>query len=284
MTSLHIGLSTCPNDTFLFHGLLTGAVPTPGLELQFELLDIETLNQGLLAGRFDVAKGSYALALSKADQLTVLPVGSALGSGNGPLLLAREEGLLPSPGRHLLAPGEHTTATLLLRLFHRQKLPHMRVEQVLFSTIAPALLAGDCDLGLCIHEGRFTYREQGLVCLEDLGERWESETSELLPLGGLFARRALGGDLLQGLTQALVSSLDYGLTHREEALCSMRQHAQELSDQVLWQHVDLYVNQWTRDLGTAGQRAVRILGERAQAAGLMPPASNLEVWQPKQGA
>lgn len=280
MTALRIGLSTCPNDTFLFHGLLSGAVTTPGLELEFELLDIEELNRGLLAGRFDVAKGSYSLALGQAHKLRVLPVGSALGSGNGPLLLARKGSTGLGPNQHLLAPGEHTTATLLLRLFHGKALEHMRMEQVLFSQIAPALIAEKCDLGLCIHEGRFTFTEQGLICLEDLGQRWESETGELLPLGGLFAQRNLGDPVLQALTQALVASLDYGRAHPQEALGTMQRHAQELSDDVLWQHVDLYVNQWTRNLGQEGLAAVKTLGTRARLAGLMAGDSTLEVWRP----
>lgn len=280
MSALRIGLSTCPNDTFLFHGLLSGAVPTPGLDLSFELLDIEELNRGLIEGAFDLAKGSYALALSLAESLWVLPVGSALGSNNGPLLLAREENLELGPERLLLAPGEHTTATLLLRLFHDQALTNMRVQQVLFSTIAPALIEGTCDLGLCIHEGRFTFAEQGLFCLEDLGQRWEEETAALLPLGGLFARRSLPPETLTALTHALRTSLDYGRAHPQEALLSMRRYAQELDDEVLWQHVDLYVNQWTHNLDEEGLRAVQILGERARAAGLMGAGRSLEVWQP----
>lgn len=280
MSSLRIGLSTCPNDTFLFHGLLTGAVPTPGLDLSFELLDIEELNRGLLAGAFDVAKGSFALGLSLASSLVVLPVGSALGSKNGPLLLAAQEGQTLRPGHCLWAPGEHTTATLLLRLFHGDALTRMRMEQVLFSTIAPALQAGTCDLGLCIHEGRFTYRDQGLYCIEDLGKRWEAETGALLPLGGLFARRELSSATLQALTNALEASLDHALAHPSEALTTMRAHAQEMEDEVLMQHVELYVNQWTRHLGTEGLRAIEVLGERAARAGLMPQNSSLRVWQP----
>jgi 1,4-dihydroxy-6-naphthoate synthase len=266
---LTVGLSTCPNDTFLFHGLLSGAVPTPGLELAFELLDIEELNLGLLGGRFDVAKGSFALALERAEELMVLPVGSALGRGNGPLLLARAEDLLPGPGVRVLAPGAHTTANLLLHLFHGPSLREAELEQVVFSAIQPALQAGMADLGACIHEGRFTWESQGLALIEDLGARWEAETGAMLPLGGLFARKRVEPRALDLLTAALRASLEYGYAHPEETLETMRAHAQEQSDAVLWSHVELYVTTQTRDLGPEGRAALGHLANRARAAGLL---------------
>ena len=275
---LRVGLSTCPNDTFLFHGLLSGAIPTPGLELEFELLDIEELNLGLLGGRFDVAKGSFALALERAAELVTLPVGSALGRGNGPLLLARAPGVRPGPGRRVLSPGRHTTANLLLHLFHGEALREAELEQVVFSAIQPALLAGSADLGACIHEGRFTWEAQGLDLVEDLGARWEADTGAMLPLGGLFARRHLSKRTRTLLTAALRASLEYGYAHREAALSTMRRYAQEQTDAVLWSHVELYVTRCTRDVGPEGRRALEALGERARAAGLLAEdAPGLEV-------
>lgn len=275
---LRVGLSTCPNDTFLFHGLLSGAIPTPGLELEFELLDIEELNLGLLAGRFDVAKGSFALALERASELVTLPVGAALGRGNGPLLLARAAGVRPGPGRRVLSPGRHTTANLLLHLFHGEALREAALEQVVFSAIQPALQAGTADLGACIHEGRFTWEAQGLDLVDDLGARWEAATGAMLPLGGLFARRHLSERTRRLLTAALRASLEYGHAHPEEALGTMRQHAQEQTDAVLWSHVELYVTDCTRDVGPDGRRALAALGDRARAAGLLATdAPGLEV-------
>jgi 1,4-dihydroxy-6-naphthoate synthase len=271
---LHVGLSTCPNDTFLFHGLLTDQVDRRGLDLTFELLDIEELNAGLAGGRFAVAKGSFALALQHADALGVLPTGSALGFGNGPLLLATKPDTTPTNDSRVLCPGAHTTAHLLYRLFHGAG----RVEQVVFSEVMPALEQGAADFGVCIHEGRFTYAERGLACVEDLGARWELETASPLPLGGLFARRKLDADTLRTLQAVIADSLAVGHADPGATLPTMSKYAQEFSDEVLFQHVGLYVNEHTRDLGKVGAAALAELAFRARAVGWMgPDAAALEV-------
>lgn len=267
MSALTIGLSTCPNDTFLFHGLFSGQVDTRGLELAFELADVEELNRRLAAGRYDVAKGSFHAALLATDELCVLPVGAALGFGVGPLLLAASDASARAPEPRVLCPGAHTTATLLYHLFHAGR---GRVEQVVFSEIMPALRAGRAELGVCIHEGRFTYAAQGLTLVEDLGERWERSTGAPLPLGGLLARKSLGAGTLRTLSAVLADSLAYGHAHRAETAATMARHAQELAEEVLFQHVDLYVNAWTAELGPAGRAALATLDARARAAGLLP--------------
>jgi len=263
--TIHLGISTCPNDTFLFHGLLTDRIDTRGLEFKIELCDVEELNTRLLAGEFDVAKASFHAALAATAELGVLPTGSALGFGNGPLLLAARAGEVPGPESHVLCPGAHTTATLLYRLFHPEGKP---AEQVVFSDIMPAIERGEAEFGVCIHEGRFTYGTQGLHLVEDLGERWERETGAPLPLGGILARRSLGQPTLRRVQAVLRASLSHALSHRDETLPTMRQHAQELSDEVLLAHVDLYVNRWTADLGKEGRAALDTLAERARALGL----------------
>ena len=244
---LRVGISTCPNDTFAFHGLLTGAVDCAGVELEFELADVQALNEGLRAGRFDVAKGSFAAALALARERVVLPVGAALGFGVGPVVLAARAGERPARPR-VLCPGEDTTATLLWRLFHPGE---GEVRQVVFSSIMPALERGEADLGVCIHEGRFTYAQRGLLLVEDLGERWERASAGPLPLGGLLARRDLGEELLARLAGAVRASILYGYAHRAEALTTMRRHAREQADDVLWRHVELYVNDETLGLSPA---------------------------------
>ncbi len=278
-TRIHLGLSTCPNDTYLAHALLTGAIETPGIEFDIELLDVQTLNERLAKGHFDVAKASYHLALRMADELVVLPTGSALGFGNGPLLLARGEltGTLPGPGSKVLCPGEDTTATLLYRMFHPDG---AEPKQVVFSDIMPALLAGKADFGVCIHEGRFTYEESGLVCVEDLGASWEGSATCPLPLGGLFARRGLEERTMDAVQSALHASLLYADSHRDETLPTMLANAQELEESVVWSHVDLYVNGWTRRLGPQGKRAIQRLAQRAQAAGALPAGTRLEIFEP----
>lgn len=276
---VHLGLSTCPNDTYLAHALLAGAIETPDLELEIELMDVQELNERLARGDFDVAKASYHLALRHAHDLMVLPTGSALGFGNGPLLLARGEltGTLPGPESVVLCPGEDTTATLLYRLFHPGG---AEPQQRVFSEIMPALEDGTADFGVCIHEGRFTYEESGLVCIEDLGASWEAATSCPLPLGGLFARKGLDEEVVDAVQRALSASIRYADDHHEETFPSMRAHAQEMDDAVLWSHVELYVNGWTRRLGPEGRRAIQTLAGRAAEAGILAPGEELEVFVP----
>jgi 1,4-dihydroxy-6-naphthoate synthase len=263
---IHLGLSTCPNDTFTFHALLTGEVQTPSLEFEFELLDVEALNERLGAGDFDAAKGSFHAALLSKGELGVLPSGSALGFGNGPLLLSTEPGSTPQAGDTVLCPGKHTTASFLQRLYY----PDARAEQRVFSAILPDLEAGRARFGVCIHEGRFTYADHGLHLVEDLGRRWEKETATAMPLGGIFARPHLGQDTLRSLQAAIRSSLDWARAHPEATLPTMRQYAQEFSDEVLMAHVDLYVNQWTRDLGRLGQAALASLALEGVRSGILP--------------
>jgi 1,4-dihydroxy-6-naphthoate synthase len=172
--SIRLGISTCPNDTFAFHGLMHRLVDWRGLDFQIELLDIQQLNDRLLAGDFDVAKASFHAALRLAERCVVLPSGSALGFGVGPLLLAARPGEVPCDrGQVTLCPGEHTTAALLFQLFYANT---ATVRHVVFSEIMPALQQGRADFGVCIHEGRFTWQQQGLSLVEDLGTRWEQET------------------------------------------------------------------------------------------------------------
>lgn len=267
---LRVGISTCPNDTFTFHGLLTGAVVAEGLELEFRLADVQELNEALARGELDVGKASFHAALQLADRFGVLAVGSALGFGNGPLLLAAREGDTPERFREgrrarVLAPGKDTTATLLYRLFHDGE---GAVEQTIFDQILPALVRGDADFGVCIHEARFTYRDHGVHLVEDLGERWERETRSPLPLGGILARRDLGAAVHGALNDAIRASLDHARREPEAALLSMRRYAQEQADDVLWKHVELYVNDFTRDLGAVGRSALGNLATIARARGI----------------
>jgi len=277
MKHLRIGISPCPNDTFAFHGLLARAVPTPGLELEFVLADVEDLNRRFARGELDAAKCSFHAALHFAETAVVLPAGSALGFGVGPVLLSREPGRTVRPGARVLAPGERTTAHLLFRAFHPSA---DRIEHVLFSEILPRLERGEADLGVCIHEARFTFAARGLSHVEDLGSTWERRTGCPLPLGGILARRDLGGDTLARLTRAIRSSIRHGGEHRDDALATMRRHAQEMEDRVLWNHVELYVNEATSELGSAGRRALEELARLAQEAGLLPrDAPALEVFE-----
>ena len=276
---LHLGISTCPNDTFAFAALLEGRADTGGFEFTIDLLDIDQLNEGLMQDRFDVAKTSFHAALVLAEKVVVLPVGSALGFGVGPLLLAARAGAVPgetskaetskaetsraetsragtNPGEVLgltLCPGELTTAKLLFDLFYPET---TRVEHVVFSEIMPRLTAGTADFGVCIHEGRFTYEASGLHCVADLGQLWETQTNCPLPLGGLVMRSVYDEALMRQVSGVISGSLAIARQRPETALPAMRRYAQSMDDAVLMQHVELYVNDWTVDLGDFGKLAL----------------------------
>ena len=268
MTRIHLGISTCPNDTFAFHGLMTQSVEWRGLTFEVELIDIQQLNDRLFAGEFDVAKTSFHAALLLADKTVILPSGSALGFGVGPLLLSARVGERPEdPEQVTLCPGQHTTAALLFQLFYPRT---TRVRHVVFSDIMPDLKQKKADFGVCIHEGRFTWQNEGLGLVEDLGTRWEKETSSPLPLGGIVARRCLDANTIATVQAVIQDSLQLALSDRSLPLPTMRKYAQEFDDAVLMQHVDLYVNEWTVDLGSVGKNALQQLSRRAHAIGLIP--------------
>ncbi|TWU22412.1 1,4-dihydroxy-6-naphtoate synthase [Novipirellula galeiformis] len=265
---IELGISTCPNDTFAFHALMNRLVDWRGLDFHVRLLDIQQLNDGLFRNEFDVAKTSFHAALLLSEETVVLPSGSAMGFGVGPLLLSSASKPTATPGDAdltTLCPGEHTTATLLLRIFYPNA---THIKQVVFSEIMPMLQRGEADFGVCIHEGRFTWQDQGLGLVEDLGERWETECKAPLPLGGIVARRVLPPEVIANAQQVIHDSIEFAMANRKVALPTMRKYAQEFSDEVLMKHVDLYVNEWTRDLGDVGRHAITMLSRRAREAGI----------------
>lgn len=276
-TRIRLGISTCPNDTFAFHALLNRKVDWQGLDFEVELLDIQQLNQRLFDDAWDVAKASFHAALLLTERTMVLPTGSALGFGVGPLLLASKANDRPTDLRQLtLCPGEHTTANLLFKLFYPNT---TRIEHTVFSEIMPQLQQNRADFGVCIHEGRFTWQRQSLHLVEDLGTRWEQETNAPLPLGGILASRRLKPEIIARVNAVISDSLAYAHQNHSEARLSMRKYAQEFDDEVLMEHVKLYVNDWTTDLGELGRDALSALSERARAIRLIPEdASGIEVW------
>jgi 1,4-dihydroxy-6-naphthoate synthase len=275
LATIRLAISTCPNDTFAFHGILNQKVDLQGLAFQIQLLDIQQLNDGLFNNQFDVAKASFHAAALLSDRTVVLPSGSALGFGVGPLLLAAKSDSSPDDesgeARVTLCPGKHTTAAMLYQLFYNDSInaKQTSVEHHLFSEIMPALRENKADFGVCIHEGRFTWKEEGLYLVEDLGTRWETETNSPLPLGGILARRSLPNQLIDRVQSVIRASVEYGLANRNETLPTMKKYAQEFSDEVLFGHVDLYVNQWTVDLGEIGSAALQKLSDMTIENGLI---------------
>lgn len=269
--TIRLGISTCPNDTFTFAGLINRQVDWRGLDFEVELLDIQQLNDRLFAGDFEIAKTSFHAALLLADESVVLPSGSALGFGVGPLLLASSAGTVPTDrSQTTLCPGQHTTAALLFQLFYPDT---AQIAHQVFSQIMPSLVASTADFGVCIHEGRFTWQAEGLSLVEDLGTRWEAETDYPLPLGGIVARRTLDAAIIATVQAVIHDSLQWALADPSAALPTMRQHAQEFDDDVLMKHVELYVNDWTLSLGDVGRNALGELSRRAQSIGLTPSSS-----------
>ncbi|MEM6689156.1 MAG: 1,4-dihydroxy-6-naphthoate synthase [Planctomycetota bacterium] len=261
-STLKIAISTCPNDTFAFAAILDGRVQSEKVKLDIWLGDISELNERLVGEAFDVGKASYAALATVADRWSILPVGSALGYGNGPLLLTGSRGAslhsqgevdfeLEKPPR-VLCPGELTTATYLMRRFY----PEFEIEHAVFSEIMPAVQSGEVEYGVCIHEGRFTYQEQGLDCVADLGQKWHEAVGGPLPLGGLFASVDLDDELIEEARGLIARSLELARQDPQSALPMMRQHAQEFDDEVLMRHVDLYVNEETAGLTSSGRGAI----------------------------
>jgi 5,8-dihydroxy-2-naphthoate synthase len=264
--TLRLGISTCPNDTFAFHAILNKRIDLRGLDLDIVLLDVQELNQMLAKEELDFSKASFHAALCLAETYGVIRSGSALGSGVGPLLLSAKDGAIPEAESEVLCPGAWTTATLLLRCFYPSV---TSIEQRLFSDIMPALVSGEADFGVVIHEGRFTYAEQGLHLVRDLGEAWEEKTNLPLPLGGILARRCLDSELHTRFHGVLQDSIRYAREHKQEALQTIRQYAQELDESVIWPYIDLYVNDYTSDLGEEGIHALKALERLASKAGVL---------------
>jgi 1,4-dihydroxy-6-naphthoate synthase len=253
---LKLAISPCPNDTFMFDALVNGRIDTCGLEFETRYADIEDLNRGVVGGGADISKISYAVLPEIADRYRVLDSGSALGRGNGPLLVAREDVDITQPGVRVAVPGFHTTANLLLRRLHPALADQ---ESLLFSRIARSIAAGNFDAGVLIHEGRFTYQKYDLKLVADLGVEWESATGLPLPLGAIVVSREVPSEVQATFERLLRQSIQYGFDHPAASREYVKSHAQELADDVIDSHIRLFVNDYSLSLGIEGRRAVREL-------------------------
>lgn len=270
-TQLTLGFSPCPNDTFMFYPLVHNIIDTGGVAYTERLEDVETLNQLALKGELDVSKISYHALGHLRDEYALLRSGSALGRGCGPLLVACGGlDLTELSGKTIAVPGRYTTALLLLRLFD-STLTNFIVMP--FSEIMDAVLSGNADAGLIIHESRFTYQGYGLHKLLDLGEWWEGETGLPIPLGGIVARRSLGTETIAAVERALKSGVEFARLHPDQAAHYIGEHAQEMSAEVCAAHIGLYVNDFSSDLGDEGIRAIECLLQRAEQSGIIPPSA-----------
>lgn len=263
-----LGFSTCPNDTFMFDALVNGRINTNGLDFEVTMADILHLNHAAIAGKLDIVKVSYNTYGLIRDDYALLNAGSAMGLGCGPLLIAREAvsiAELVAGNARIAIPGKNTTANLLLSYFESGL---QNRQEMLFHEVMPAVKSGAAEAGLIIHENRFTYQDEGLVCLQDLGAYWEAKTGLPIPLGAICVRRSLGEELIARIDALLHDSIAYAFEHPETSMPFVRAHAQELSESVMQQHIQLYVNDFSLDMGLEGKAAVNALLAVGEGMGL----------------
>ncbi|GGH11883.1 MULTISPECIES: menaquinone biosynthesis family protein [Pedobacter] len=272
---LTLGFSPCPNDTFIFDALIHHKIDTEGLEFEVYYDDVETLNQKALRGQLDITKLSFHAFAYVANQYALLDAGSALGFGVGPLLISKnhfegsDDPQLQTPNSKLKIgiPGKYTTANFLLGIAY----PHLQNKQELvFSEIESALLNDQIDLGLIIHENRFTYEDKGLTKIVDLGDYWEKLTGCAIPLGGIVINRKLSRELQLKVNRLVRQSVEFAFAHPKSGIDFIRQHAQAMEESVMYKHIELYVNKYSINLGQEGRKAIDTLFKLAQERNIIP--------------
>ncbi|MGK9117259.1 1,4-dihydroxy-6-naphthoate synthase [Olivibacter jilunii] len=275
--NLTLGFSPCPNDTFIFDAMIHHKIDTEGLTFDVFYEDVESLNHKTFDGTLDISKLSFHAYAYALEKYVLLDAGSALGFGVGPLLICKKEELVQQVLRgrdeqvisdlKVAIPGKYTTANFLLGL----AFPQLQNKEILvFSEIEPALLKEQVDLGLIIHENRFTYQDKGLHKVIDLGDFWEKETGCPIPLGGIVIRRDIPNDIKMKVNRILKRSVEYAFAHPDSGIDFIRQHAQEMSEEVMYKHIELYVNKYSLNLGQEGRKAVQVMFEKARQLNLIP--------------
>lgn len=258
--NIELAFSSCPNDTYIFAAIAEGWIDCEGLTFRIMIEDVESLNQKAMKGIPDMVKVSYHAWIYLQQSYVLLESGSAMGSGTGPLLIAKKPFTDTEIGNLTVAiPGEFTTAHLLFKLAY----PEAKLKRfMVFSEIEDAILSGDVDAGVIIHENRFTYENKGLVKLRDLGDWWEAETGSVIPLGGIVARRSMGYDTINRLNRIMRRSVEFAMAGPARVMPFVRQHAREMDDQVILKHIGLYVNDYTLELGEKGKKAISEMENR----------------------
>jgi len=278
-TKLSLGFSSCPNDTFIFDAMIHGKIDTEGLEFDLFIGDVEELNRKAFHQELDITKISYNAYTRLTNNYILMDSGSALGENCGPLIIANEHFDIDELKHKKIAiPGVNTTANLLLSV----AFPEIKDKvEMIFSDIEKAVIDGSVDAGLIIHESRFTYEEKGLIKIIDLGEYWENLTNTPTPLGGIIAQRSLGDEVLQKINRVLKRSVQFAFDHPKSGLDFIKKHAQEMSEEVMYKHIGLYVNDYTLDLGTSGRKSVETLFNKAKQLGLIS-AIEKDLFLPQQ--
>lgn len=270
---LTIGFSPCPNDCFIFDALIHNKIDTEGLAFDVVMEDVETLNQKAFQNKLDITKLSYHAYAYLTAEYQLLNAGSALGNNCGPLLITNSnpevilsELRTPNSELKIAIPGKYTTANFLLSL----AFPEMKNKtEMVFSDIEDSVLKGSVDAGLIIHENRFTYEQKGLKKVIDLGAYWETLTQMPIPLGGIVIKRSLPEELKNKVNRVIRKSVEYAFANPKSSLSFVKEHAQAMSEEVMYKHINLYVNNYSVDLGKSGREAVQVLFDKAQEAGVI---------------
>lgn len=264
---LTLGFSTCPNDTYIFDAMVHGRIDTEGIEFELVMADVEELNRHAFGAEIDITKISYHAYAYITDSYLLLNSGSTLGFQNGPLLISKYK-VYPDEINNLkiAIPGKNTTANLLLNIAYPN---HKNKKEYLFSDIEEVVLSGEMDAGLIIHENRFTYQHKGLKKVVDLGEFWESKTGLAIPLGGIIVNRKYSKEIQRKVGRIMKRSVEFAFENPKASFPFVKHHAQSMDDIVIENHIKLYVNEFTRDLGVDGRKAIETLYREGTALGVI---------------
>lgn len=271
---LTLGFSPCPNDTFIFDAMVNGLIDTKGLSFEFVMEDVETLNQWAAEGKLDITKLSYGSYLNLTESYALLHSGSALGKGVGPLLVSKKPIAIEDIAQHSIAiPGAKTTANLLLSM----AAPNAKNKtEIVFSDIEEVLLNGQFDIGLIIHESRFTYAQKGLHKIIDLGDWWENTMKAAIPLGGIVMKRNFDKAIIAQVDALIKESVLYAWKNYPLLSGFVQSNAQEMDESVMRKHIQLYVNEYTTELGEVGMHSIKTLFDKAQSSGLINADAQIE--------
>ncbi len=261
-TSLTLGFSPCPNDTFIFDALINHKIETGGLSFKPIIEDVESLNQKAFSSELDITKLSFFAYGFLSDQYQLLDSGAALGYGVGPLLISKRKLRNPEKEIGLVAiPGKYTTANFLFSLFYPQII---NKKEIVFSGIEDAVLSGEVDAGVIIHENRFTYEKKGLFKIADLGTKWEEYSGMAIPLGGIAIKRNLSENLKLKVNELVRKSIEFAFSNPSSSTDFIKLNSQEMEEAVIKKHIALYVNESSLDLGKKGREAVYRLFQKAE--------------------
>ncbi len=275
-TQYSLAYSSCPNDTFIFKGIAKGFIDTCGMDFNITLEDVETLNQNAAKERYQITKLSFAALGSLLDKYALLRTGAALGKGCGPLVISLPNRQMDDHRKPIVAvPGLGTTAYHLFCFFMADAFAGLdfKVRAMPFEKIMPAVQDGTADFGIIIHEGRFIYQDMGLEMKKDLGQWWEDKTDLPIPLGCIAVHRDIPVETARGIQYMIKESIDHGFAHPKKGRDYIKAHAQEMADDVIDRHIGLYVNEFSRNIGNLGTRAVTAFFDHATRAGLMQPSN-----------